>query len=141
MYDIHEDNTTHDHSVEPGKWRSHSQGLDISLGFNDNANGGILIRGIASPPTFVNGPRRVINEIFSQLNIVTNPQQVFGLQKSKSPIRRTLFKTSRNGLANPTNFEYNLKNYRYFCDIDKWDTSHVSVAEKDRIRLNSILCP
>lgn len=134
---LHEDKTTHEHQCEVGKWRSHSQGLDISLGFGKDFDGGILLRGLNNKGKFINGPRRVLNQIFSNFYTVDNCENKFGLKKEDYPKGKTIFRTARHGLSEKSGSAFLESQYRYYCDIDKWDDKQVSQNEKNKIKINS----
>ncbi len=138
---IHEDNSTHEHKYDQGLWRFHSQGLDITFQWSEISDGGILIRGLKSDnkseKEYVNGPRRIVETIFRSFNPVTNIQQQFGLIRKKASESKVIFKTVRHGLSNTQDNAFKDEPYRYFTDIDDWENKHVSLFEKDKIKLNS----
>jgi hypothetical protein len=137
MKSIHEDNSAHNHSVRKGKWRHHLKGLDISLGSEETFDGGILLRGIKMDGRFVNGPVRILTEIFNNLNTVTTSENVFGLvyNPQRSPL--DIFKAPRHGLGKSVSEEFRYKPYRYYTEIGSWNPKDVSPRVKDNIRLAS----
>lgn len=131
----HQDNATHEHKFEAGSWRLHAQGLDISLGYSDVSDGGILIRGVKSDSENINGPRRVVQEIFKGFGQVTNLRHEFGLTPKSDYFDQTIYKTKRHGLSPKQINEFKDENYRYYTDLDNW--KHISLAEKERIKTES----
>ena len=53
-YGDHEDKYTHKHSMDEGMWRYHKQGLDITLQWSKEQDGGILIRGVKDGDNYIN---------------------------------------------------------------------------------------
>jgi hypothetical protein len=121
---VHEDENTHEHEFKSGMWRCHNVGLDITFEsiLPDVCDGGILIRGIkqVEPFTekpFVNGPRRVINKIFDNLNDVMSLNTGINLFKLPRPLGREIFRTSRQNVKEET---YKDSKYRYFTEQKEW---------------------
>jgi hypothetical protein len=137
-YQIHEDTATHEHNYPEGRWRCHLQGLDITFPQTDDSDGGILIRGVRSNNVYINGPKRVLSTIFSNLLPVTIVAQEIGLVPNSTLEQVNIFKTSRHGLSNDTGNKFSDSLYRYYRDLGNWENKHVSQSEKDRIRLNSL---
>lgn len=138
-YKIHEDNATHQHDYEEGKWRFHLQGLDITLPATVNSDGGILLRGIKCGNDFINGPKRVLEMIFRRMNPVYEIHNHFGLVPASTKQDVKIYKTLRHGLSKSQDNEFKNEYYRYYIDIDFWEPKHVIVAEKDRIRSKSVI--
>jgi hypothetical protein len=128
---IHEDTSVHNHQTEIGQWRFHGQGLDISLGFDNTSNGGILIRGIQTNRLNINGPRRVVETIFRSFETINRTNNFFGLIRTNNVRKFELFKTVRHGISESCKYKNHL--YRYFCDIDRWNPKHLSKAHRDMI--------
>jgi len=140
---IHEDNATHEHHYDQGLWRFHNQGLDITFQFTDISDGGILIRGLRSEnksdKEYVNGPRRVLETIFKNLNPVAVVQQQFGLIPKTATNSLETFKTGRHGLSLNQENSYKDAPYRYYTDLENWNNKHVSLSEKTKIESKSHL--
>lgn len=112
--EYHQDKYTHDHKLEAGKWRFHNQGLDITFQGTNISDGGILIRGINSKDKFVNGPRKILQEIFKAFGEITQPTTI--QLKDASPLNIEVYKTFRH-LPNKESFpEFHNKHYRYLVD-------------------------
>jgi hypothetical protein len=114
----HNDPYVHGHERQKnscGEWYFHGSGLDITLS-NEQAYGGILLRGIAAVNTHnhvparedaIIGPLNVCTEIFKQIgNVLTNAPLDFGLvdisaQKAGASIEDArVFSIPRIGLNN-----------------------------------------
>lgn len=141
---IHEDNATHIHGYDQGKWRFHSQGLDITFQGTDISDGGILIRGLRNENSqlkteekYINGPRRVLETIFRNLNSVTNVQQHFGLVPRKVSESIIIYKTIRHGLSKTQDNEFKDHIYRYYTELDNWRVKHVRLSDKAKIKSQS----
>jgi hypothetical protein len=130
---LHEDMAVHEHVVEKGRWRCHSQGLDISLGYDDDYDGGILIRGIRSRLESVNGPRRVLSRIFEGFDPINRVSNYFGLVKTKNPRQFDMHKTVRQGVRST----YANSLYRYYCDVETWNPKHYSLKDWQLLRESS----
>lgn len=123
---VHPDKSTHEHKTEKGYWRAHSQGLDISLGFDDKTyDGGILLRGIRTTDNsiIVNGPRRVVTQIFHEFGLSTNPNTGLLLVHSKNP-QRSIYRTVRTGITESNSPGFSEMKYNFFCDAETWDKKH-----------------
>jgi hypothetical protein len=131
---VHEDTSVHEHLVDRGKWRCHSQGIDISLGYGDDFDGGILIRGIRCGSRAVNGPRRVLSQIFDGFGPVNRVQNYLGLVKTINKRQFEMFKTARRGVA--SSFREHL--YRYYCDSELWQKKHYSTKDWQLLKEKSI---
>ncbi|MFH1121893.1 MAG: hypothetical protein V1775_18895 [Bacteroidota bacterium] len=138
-YDIHEDNATHEHGYEDGMWRFHSQGLDITFPATDSSDGGILLSGIKSGTIFTNGPKRVLEMIFREMNPVSKIHNQFGLVPLPEKQNFKIFKTFRHGLSNGQDNAFKDAYYRYYIEIEHWDKKHVGDSEKSRIKGSSEL--
>ncbi len=136
-YKIHEDNSTHEHDFGEGKWRLHLQGLDITFPATENSDGGILLRGIKTGNKFTNGPKRVLEMIFREMNPVSEIHNQFGLVPASTKQDVKIFKTFRQGLSNSLGNEFKDSLYRYYTDIDSWEHLYMSASVKDRIRSKS----
>lgn len=112
--DNHKDEFTHDHSMKAGRWRFHNSGFDITLK-GENGHGGILIRGVErvnkikddEKDNFINGPRKVIFEIFKELNPVGDGDNFFGIVKKEIQDEDApdLYWTYRQGLEKEADFQ------------------------------------
>lgn len=130
----HPDKNTHEHSIKSnGRWRGHNQGLDMTFQSTEMSDGGILIRGLkrVQPEVeYINGSRRVIFKLFSCFNDVLSMNSGFYLVKlSESLHREKIFRTSRQGITQPTFLD---SKYRYFTEFDKWDIRDISSTDKIR---------
>jgi len=126
--DTHPDKSTHEHKTEKGHWRAHSQGLDISLGFdNKTYDGGILIRGIKKEDDslFINGPRRVVSQIFDEFGLSTSNNKGITLIPSQI-LQRVIYRTIRTGITENNSPGYSHLKYNFFCESEKWDKKHYS---------------
>lgn len=115
----HPDKYTHEHNVPAGHWRSHNQGLDISLGYSKNHDGGILIRGVKYGDEYINGPLksvRKIFELFGESSLVSS----ISLEKRETE-NIEILKTFRH-LPNKVEYvEFHKKQYRYITHFDNAD--------------------
>jgi hypothetical protein len=113
---IHEDNYTHSHKYEAGKWRYHNQGLDITLLGNEIQDGGILIRGLKLGSEYINGPLKVVQKIYETFGVCTDVNRLF-LNESPSNGKK-VFKSLRH-LPNKIIYpEYHEAPYRYFTELE-----------------------
>ncbi|MDY0104735.1 MAG: hypothetical protein RBS07_17510 [Lentimicrobium sp.] len=119
-YNVHEENTTHDHDHEKGEWRFHRQGLDITFSATESSDGGNLLRGIKSGNEFINDPIRVLEAIFRKMNPVSEIQNQFGLVPAEKKQDINIYKTFRHGLSKPQDIEFKDASYRYYTDIEQW---------------------
>lgn len=133
----HPDGFTHLHSEEAGKWRFHNSGLDITLR-GSAGYGGILIRGIRryqhKEESYINGPRRVLFEIGKYLNVVTAPDNSFGIRKSDR-LDIELFQTYREGLGQPVQGcpepdKFREARYRFLIAPHNFQPGHLAGKEK-----------
>jgi hypothetical protein len=134
---IHEDENTHEHDLPSGRWRCHSQGLDITFEsiLPDISDGGILIRGIKqvepfSDKPYVNGSRRVLFRIFNSLNDVMTLNSGLNLIKTQSPLNHEIYRTSRQGIKQPTYID---SKYRYFTELEYWNWKELGSTYRQNI--------
>jgi hypothetical protein len=115
---IHEDPFIHKDKMqlETGQWYFHGSGLDITFGDGIN-HGGILIRGMSQlkcqEQKFINGPLRVINEIFKAFGNIAFEEKTFYLEETNELSPEEIIKSSRIGLGNKEQSEFRDKFYRY----------------------------
>lgn len=114
---VHEDNYTHKHMRKAGEWRSHNQGLDITLEGNAEQDGGILIRGLKHGNKYINGPRNAVGLIFGSMGCVTDTSKIVLMQKDLG--QKSILKTFRHIPNKIQDKEYHFKKYRYLTDLDK----------------------
>lgn len=138
LHGVHEDNATHGHLYDKGLWRFHPAGLDITFEGSNNKDGGILIRGLKNGAEFINGPRRVLEAIFKSLGKVTSVEKAFGLIPKMPRTTEEISKTTRHGLSNVQSNPFKDYYYRYYIDLDNW--SHLSEADKAKIKSKSKAC-
>jgi hypothetical protein len=114
---VHEDMYTHKHMKKAGEWRSHNQGLDITLEGNAEQDGGILIRGLKDGNKYINGPRNVIGLLFESMGSITNTSSLVLMSKNLGD--KPIIKTFRHIPNKIQDKEYHFKKYRYITDLDK----------------------
>jgi hypothetical protein len=136
---LHEDKATHEHLYNIGQWRWHQQGLDITFQGSKGSDGGILLRGIKSSGTYINGPKRILEEIFKRFGNVTIINKEFGLVPKVDSAHEIIHKTIRHGISTKQENEFVEEPYRYYTDIDAWDIKHKSMKEKEKIKRSSRL--
>lgn len=119
--DCHKDEYTHEHKRNAGEWRFHNQGLDITFQSDSKSDGGILIRGLSLGEKFVNGPRKVVREIFQALGKVDH-SCCLRLKKTNSR-KSEIFKTHRHLPNKHIIKDFHLKPYRYLTDFEQLDIS------------------
>lgn len=129
---FHVDNNTHEHNLPSGKWRCHNQGLDMTFESTDVSDGGILIRGLKQlhPPVeepYVNGSRRVLFKIFECMNDVLTINSGLYLEKLHDSLNRVIYRTTRQGIKNPTYID---SKYRYFSEQEEWDKKYILSSDK-----------
>lgn len=137
----HDDNFTHEHTLNEGRWRFHNQGIDITIKGNSGF-GGILIRGIEINDEYINGPRRVLFKIMDFLNPVNEVLNNFGLIDGDI-LDFQIFQTYRHGLVSPSskmpsqNSELFLNaNYRYIVTPQNFSKKQFAGAEQIAQRFN-----
>jgi hypothetical protein len=114
----HNDDYAHAHELQkkPDCWYFHASGVDITFG-NDEAYGGILIRGIFNLGSlkYTYGPINVVTELFSNLQSVYNHSYSFGLIAAPENIIKfeNPISAPRVGLNKNKNPEMRDKLYRY----------------------------
>ena len=128
---VHEDIYTHRHLRKAGEWRSHNQGLDITLEGNENQDGGILIRGLKHNGKCINGPLKSLGLLFANMGSVNNPSTL--VLKSKNIGDKQIIKTFRHIPNKIQDKAFHLKKYRYITDLDHLD---ISVPIKNQISSN-----
>lgn len=131
----HPDKYTHEHNRDEGEWRFHNQGIDLTFQSSDKIDGGILIRGILKENKYVNGPRKVLGEIFQSFGNALD-STLFVL---KPTLTRDIdiHKTFRH-LPNKNNDEnYHKKPYRYLTDIEELDipSSQKALIKQELIKV------
>ena len=131
----HADYSTHKHNIPPAHWRCHSQGLDISLGFDKEWDGGILLRGISSNGEYINGPRRVLFKIFELFGSVLITEHRFGLVYKKNAFSGSIKKCFRHGLGKSA-AGFTDKHYRFYHSVDNW--KHLSKKDRNFIQASSL---
>lgn len=133
----HKDMSVHEHKVEKGKWRAHSQGLDISLGSDKDYDGGILIRGISDGSNFINGPQRVLWKFFEEIGSSELHTIEIGISPLKTSLNREIFQTKRVGLGkSAAGFEN--KPYNFFCDSKQWKGCYTNKQMEHYLNQNKI---
>ena len=124
--DVHADKSTHKHKIPVGHWRAHSQGLDISLGFDDKTyDGGILVRGIKKEKEYINGPRRVVAQIFQEFGSVFESNSGIRLVESKH-MERSIKRTTRVGITEKNSSGFSERMYNFYCEKENWNMKHYS---------------
>lgn len=130
--DSHKDNYTHEHKRDYGEWRFHNQGLDITFQSDNKSDGGILIRGIQVNTKYVNGPRKIIREIFENFSKTTNENTILLSDSAERNAR--ILKTFRH-LPNKHQVpEFHNKHYRYLTNLESLDIPN---SIKEMIKKNS----
>lgn len=121
----HIDGYTHGHERQKkiGQWYFHASGIDLTFGSEDFF-GGILIRGIYNLGTkkYVNGPIKVLTELFGSLDSIYLKKFEFGLMPdadSLIEIEKPI-KAPRVGL-NPLKDSNAFKKYYRFLVMPKED--------------------
>jgi hypothetical protein len=99
-----------------GEWRSHNQGLDITLEGNAEQDGGILIRGLKFGEKFINGPLKALGLLFESMGSVTNTSTLILIKKDLG--QKKIIKTFRHIPNKIQDREYHLKKYRYITNFD-----------------------
>jgi hypothetical protein len=107
------------------------------LGYSDISDGGILIRGIRCDQRYINGPRRVVQEIFKHFGQITSLKHEFGFIPKSEDINETIYKTKRHGLSSKQANDFKDHYYRYYTSIDSWSRKHISLSEMEKIKENS----
>jgi hypothetical protein len=131
MKGYHEDMYTHKHLRKAGEWRSHNQGLDITLEGNAEQDGGILIRGLKNGERFINGPIKALGLIFESMGSIQNTSTIILMKKELG--QRKIFKTFRHIPNKIQDKEFHFKKYRYIADFDHVD---ISIPIKNQILSN-----
>ena len=143
----HPDPFVHNHrqQKQKGKWYFHASGMDICIGNDKNAFGGILIRGLKRKTgegtwEYTDGPINVLQEVLNNIGAVTLQKDInFGFKMDKSRTN-TIYKHKRIGL-NPDKKkkggEYAEKHYRYL--IDATIVAHKYKAKEAVRKANDIL--
>ena len=116
-YDIHEDKYTHKHDRDGGEWRFHNQGFDLTFQWDNQTDGGVLIRGLKKVGgEYVNGPRKVIMKIFEAFGKAIKESTI--VLKPASKRTADIYKCFRH-LPNKVQYkEFHDKPYRYYTDLD-----------------------
>lgn len=131
--DEHQDNYTHKHTRGEGEWRFHNQGMDITIQSDDKQDGGILIRGIKVDGKYINGPRKIIQEIFRNYSKVTDHNTLTLISTDKNSVE--IIKTFRH-LPNKNKYkDFHDKKYRYLVDLDNLEITN---STKEKIKTSSI---
>lgn len=129
-YGIHEDKYTHKHDRDGGEWRFHNQGFDLTFQSDDQSDGGILIRGLKKVGgDNVNGPRKVIMEIFKAFGKATNESTIVLNPASKRLV--DVYKCFRHLPNNVQHKDFHDRPYRYCMD---WDDLAIPIAQKDLMK-------
>jgi hypothetical protein len=128
---VHEDSYSHKHLRKAGEWRSHSQGLDITLEGNGDQNGGILIRGLKQNDTFVNGPLKAMRLIFESMGSATDTSTIALIKKELGD--KPIIKTFRHIPNKIQDKIFHFKKYRYLTDFEQVD---ISIPIKNQIVSN-----
>ena len=144
----HKDEFTHAHEMETGRWRFHNQGFDITLK-GETGYGGILIRGVnnslkalGDEQKYVNGPRRVLFEIFKHLAPVETTKNKLGIVDTER-LTTKVFETYREGLGETehthqlTGKSFKEIDYRFIVEPQRFDKKQFSGAEKIARRFNN----
>lgn len=119
---VHEDVYTNKHKRKAGEWRIHNQGLDITLEGNEEQYGGILIRGLSSENTYINGPIKALGFLFESMGSVNNASTL--TLKSKDIEKKNIIRTFRHIPTKIQDKVYHFKKYRYITELEKLDISN-----------------
>lgn len=138
MTDLHQDTATREHNYDKGLWRFHQNGLDITFQSLDNSDGGILLRGLKTESDYINGPVRVLEHIFRQMDSIVLLNKEFGLIEKKVPTQEYIYKTKRQGLLDNPENDFKEELYRYFIDLEHWNKRHINPIERERIKKDAI---
>lgn len=122
----HPDGYTHPHENEQGKWRAHNFGLDITLESKKDKDkyGGILIRSIKKidgETEYINGPRKVVFEIFKNFKDIYSEENQLQLCKTSQlrkfkenePLKSTRIGLGKPNIKTPNDGNYKNCKYRY----------------------------
>ncbi len=131
----HADNYTHEHNRNVGEWRFHNQGLDLTFQSDEKTDGGILIRGILSKSKYVNGPRKVLGEIFQSFGRAFDKTTIVLIPSTKRNV--DIYKTFRHLPNINIDEKFHKKHYRYLSDIENLDipASQKVLIKQDLIKL------
>lgn len=132
----HEDNYTHTHDRDGGEWRFHNQGLDITFQWDDESDGGILIRGISylvenGESKIISGPRNVIKKIFESFGKCDEQNTLSLIEADRLDCE--IIKTFRHIPNKIVDEKFHNKYYRYITHIE--DTE-ILKSEKEQIMKN-----
>jgi len=107
----------------------------LTLQSDKKTDGGILIRGIISDSKCVNGPRKVLTEIFNSFGKVFENTIIVLKPTSKRDI--DIYKTFRHLPNININHIFHKKHYRYLTDIDSLDipATYLNLIKQDWIKL------
>lgn len=130
---VHKDMYTHKHLRKAGEWRSHNQGLDITLEGNAEQDGGILIRGLKHGEKYINGPIKALGLIFESMGSVQNTSSMVLTGKNLGD--KHIIKTFRHIPNKIQDKEYHFKKYRYITDLEQVD---ISIPIMNQIKNDSI---
>lgn len=131
----HPDNYTHEHNRNAGEWRFHNQGLDLTFQSDEKSDGGILIRGILSESKYVNGPRKVLGEIFQSFGKAFDSTIIILRPTTRRDVY--IYKTFRHLPNINTDENYHKMHYRYLTDFENLDipTALKTLIKQDLIKL------
>jgi hypothetical protein len=136
---VHEDNYTHKHRRDPGEWRIHNQGLDITLKGDEVQDGGILIRGLKyfentsngnKKVHYINGPIKSLSLLFEAMGSAMNPSSIVLLRKQTGP--KVIHKTFRHIFNKTENADFRFKDYRYLSDFE-----NLSISEQLKVTIRN----
>lgn len=111
-------NITIQRKTAVGEWFMHESGVDLCFNSDEENYGGILIRTIRCGEEYINGPRKVMWEIFANMNAFSNPNpaslipMIVPIETEEKP-----FKPIQSLRHNVKNSQ---KEYRFTTPPDKW---------------------
>jgi len=133
---VHSDPYVHKHELQrttSNSWYFHGSGVDITFGI-DNNYGGILVRGVAEISDgkikdAINGPLRIVTEIFSIKGSVFSDANNFPYFKPYIQDNLTIFRTKRVGIArNKDKDEFHDARYRFLSHFNLPHSEKTKIA-------------
>ena len=130
--EVHEDQTVYARKSAAGKWFFHEYGVDINFESDELHYGGILIRSLFNNKRIINGPLKISQLLFSDIDIDG--------KTSALPVIRK--KTNSNSVVPSIIQRFDIpdtRKYRYFnssVPFEKWDPVHFAKCFKDYIDVN-----
>jgi len=127
--EAHEDPTVYVRKSAAGKWLFHEYGVDINFESDEMHYGGILIRSLSNSKQIINGPFKVCDLLFSDIDIDGETKTLPVIRKKAHPNSVIPRAIQRFDIPDARKYRY----YNSSISFEKWDSVYLAKYFKNYI--------